>query len=117
MLAINGTIYWAVACFNYGDDPAFNRQRYSPAWIASSKDNGTTWQNPSNLSMFTGRLSAPRFLQMGKNYRDNSDGYVYAYFPGAATGAFFSCNDEMLLARVPVRQVLNRSAYEFWLGP
>ena len=28
VLAIDGVLYWAVSCFNYGDDPAFNRQRY-----------------------------------------------------------------------------------------
>ena len=27
VLAINDTIYWAVSCFNYGDDPVFDRQR------------------------------------------------------------------------------------------
>lgn len=26
MLDVNGTLYFAVSCFNYGDDPVFNRQ-------------------------------------------------------------------------------------------
>jgi hypothetical protein len=30
VLAINDTIYWAVSCFNYGDDPVFDRQRCEP---------------------------------------------------------------------------------------
>jgi hypothetical protein len=43
VLAINDTIYWAVSCFNYGDDAVFDRQRYGPAWIITSKDGGVTF--------------------------------------------------------------------------
>lgn len=33
VLSVDGVLYWAVSCFNYGDDPVFNRQRYGPARI------------------------------------------------------------------------------------
>ena len=28
VLSLDGVLYWAVSCFNYGDDAVFNRQRY-----------------------------------------------------------------------------------------
>ena len=53
VLSVDGVLYWAVACFNYGDDPVFNRQRYGPAWIITSQDNGVTWNltaSPNDMS-------------------------------------------------------------------
>ena len=38
VLALDGVLYWIVSCFDYGNDKAFNRQRYGPAWIVTSKD-------------------------------------------------------------------------------
>merc|ERR1711871_1187088 len=38
VISIDGTLYWAVTCFNYGDDDDFNRQRYGPSWIITSDD-------------------------------------------------------------------------------
>eukprot|EP00729_Bicosta_minor_P011341 gene11341-33642_t len=28
VLSVDGVLYWAISCFNYGDDEVFNRQRY-----------------------------------------------------------------------------------------
>ena len=65
-LSINGTLYWMVSCFDYGDDTTFNRQRYGPATIMTSKDGGKTWNdNATSHSMFQGRLGAPRFVNYG----------------------------------------------------
>jgi hypothetical protein len=67
--------------------------------------------------MFPGRLAAPRFLQYGKDYAGAPSDWVYVYFPGTTSGAaFFENNDEMLLARVDKRRILQRDAYEFFGG-
>jgi len=119
VLSINGILYWAVSCFNYGDDSLFNRQRYGPAWIVTSKDGGLTWdQTATPTDFFTGRLAAPRFIQFGQEYNLAPDDYVYAYFPGTEGGAaFFSSNDAIWLGRVNKTHILQRDAWEFYVGP
>ena len=115
-LFVNGTLYWAVSCFNYGDDPAFNRQRYGPAWLVRSRDFGATWDD-AGAPVFAGRLAAPRIIQAGQAYADAPDEYVYLYFPGTTNNAsFFECNDAVWLGRVPTAQIWLRAAYEFFVG-
>ena len=84
--------------FNYGDDAVFNRQRYGPAWIITSKDGGVTWNlTATPTGMFPGRLAAPRFVQYGQDYAGAPSDWVYVYFPGTTSGsAFFENNDEIL---------------------
>lgn len=118
VISLDGVLYWAISCFNYGDDAVFNRQRYGPAWIITSHDNGVTWNvtaTPSN--MFPGRLAAPRFVQYGQDNEGAPDDWVYVYFPGTTDGtAFFENNDQMLLGRVNKFKILDRSAYQFFNG-
>ena len=111
-------LHWAVSCFNYGDDPVFNRQRYGPAWIITSRDDGVTWNvSATSPDIFPGRLAALRFMQYGQDYDGAPDDWVYTYFPGATgDAAFFENNDEMLLARVDKSRILDRSAYQFFNG-
>merc|ERR1739848_85956 len=118
VLSIEGVLYWAISCFNYGDDPVFNRQRYGPAWIITSRDDGVAWNVSATPSdMFPERLAAPRFAQYGQDYDGAPDDWVYVYFPGTTNGAaFFENNDELLLARVNKHKVLERSAYQFFNG-
>ena len=82
----DGTLYWAVSCFNYGDDEVFNRQRYGPAWIITSADGGVTFnESATPTDMFPGRLAAPRFVQYGRGNEGAPAGheeYVYVFFPG-----------------------------------
>jgi hypothetical protein len=114
----NGTTIWAVSCFNYGDDPTFNRQRYGPAWFAASRDEGATWAADAAPGLFTGRLAAPRFVQAGAGNDGAPDpAHVYALFPGTDDNAsFFECNDAAWLGRAPVASVMNRSSWEFYIG-
>ncbi len=118
VLSVEGVLYWVVGCFNYGDDDDFNRQRYGPTWIITSKDGGVTWDlNATKPGMFTGRLAAPRFVQYGRDYAGAPDDFVYVHFPATAGGAaFFSANDMMFLGRVNKTSILDRSAYEFYAG-
>jgi hypothetical protein len=114
----NGTTIWAVSCFNYGDDLTFNRQRYGPAWLVESRDEGATWAADAAPGLFTGRLAAPRFVQAGAGNDGAPDpAHVYALFPGTENNAsFFECNDAAWLGRAPVASVMNRSAWEFYIG-
>lgn len=108
----------AVSCFNYGDDPAFNRQRYGPAWIASSSDAGLTWASQAG-QLFPGRLAAPRLVQAGRGNAASPDpAHVYALFPGTTDGAaFFECNDAAWLGRAPAGAGLaTASAWEYYVG-
>eukprot|EP01062_Namystynia_karyoxenos_P060317 TRINITY_DN51879_c0_g1_i1.p1 TRINITY_DN51879_c0_g1~~TRINITY_DN51879_c0_g1_i1.p1 ORF type:complete len:546 (+),score=157.27 TRINITY_DN51879_c0_g1_i1:87-1640(+) len=118
VISIDGVLYWAISCFNYGDDAVFNRQRYGPAWIITSADGGVTWNETATpTNMFTGRLAAPRFINYGKDNAGAPDDWVYVYFPGTQDGsAFFENNDQMLLGRVHKRSILSRSAYQFFYG-
>mmetsp|Transcript_24286 Transcript_24286/g.45446 ORF Transcript_24286/g.45446 Transcript_24286/m.45446 type:complete len:471 (-) Transcript_24286:170-1582(-) len=119
VLSINGTLYWFVSCFNYGDDMVFNRQRYGPAWLMTSTDYGVTWNvTATPIDMFEGQLGAPRFVQYGMDYEGGpEDGWVYVYFPCTYSGAaFFENNDMILLGRVQMDRILDRSAYEFYYG-
>ena len=116
MLEVGGVLYWAVSCFNYGDDSDFNRQRYGPAWITRSLDGGNTWDD-TGAPVFAGRLSAPRLIQFGQAFSKSRDGLVYVLFPYAAGNAsFFECNDAVLLGRVAQGAVMDRGAYEFFMG-
>jgi len=118
VLSIDGVLYWAVSCFNYGDDQVFNRQRYGPAWIITSTDNGVTFNlSATPTDMFPGRLAAPRFVQYGQDYAGAPSDWVYVYFPSTTSGAaFFENNDEILLGRVHKSLILQRDAYQFFNG-
>lgn len=118
VLDINGTMYWAVSCFNYGDDPTFNRQRYGPAWIVKSTDKGLTWSDGTLSPLFAGRLAAPRFVQSGgPGYTQAKDEYVYVHFPGTeANSSFFECNDAVWLGRVLPGDIMDRARYTFFIG-
>jgi len=96
----------------------FNRQRYGPAWIITSHDNGVTFNlTASPTGMFPGRLAAPRFVQYGQDYAGAPSDWVYVYFPGTTgDSAFFENNDEILLGRVDKAKILDRSAYQFFNG-
>jgi hypothetical protein len=98
-----GNMFWAVSCFNYGDDVTFNRQRYGPAWIAASTNAGANWSSVEQGGLFGGRLAAPRFFQAGRGYEGAPDpDFIYALFPGTENNAsFFECNDAAWLGRAP----------------
>lgn len=118
VLAINETLYWAVSCFNYGDDQVFNRQRWGPTWIVTSDDYGKTWNlTASPRAMFKGKLGGPRIVQFGQGYKENKDGFVYAMFPATMEGsAFLEQNDAIWLGRVPATELLVREKWEFFVG-
>merc|ERR1712125_250280 len=55
--------------------------------------------------------------QYGKEYSENTDGYVYAHFPGTEDGnAWFEQNDAMWLGRVRKGSILDRTQWQVWCG-
>ncbi len=84
----------------------------------TSADKGKTWNlTATPTDMFPGRLAAPRFVQYGQDYNGAPDDWVYVYFPGTqGDSAFFENNDQVLLARVDKRKILDRNSYEFFNG-
>ena len=120
VLEFNGTLLWAVSCFNYGDDATFNRQRYGPAWIAASANAGANWSSVAQGGLFGGRLAAPRFVQAGRGYAGAPDpAFVYAIFPGTENNAsFFECNDAAWLGRAPrdAAALQLKGSWQFFVG-
>ena len=96
MLAINDTIYWAVSCFNYGDDAVFDRQRYGPAWIITSKDGGVTFNEtatPTGAPFFSAfsfdgkKPWTQSFAKTGSGQDMNERCFSCRHVPWAARGA------------------------------
>jgi len=118
LLSVDGILYFAVELINYGDNPSFNRQHNISSWIITSEDFGKTWNRGATpLDFFTGRLASPHFLQFGKDYAGARDNFVYAYFPAADDGnSYWENGDYLLLGRVPKGEILQRDAWEFYIG-
>lgn len=119
LLALGERVYFAIENINYGDNPAFNRQRNLNAWIVTSDDAGRTWKKDATpADFFTGRLSSPHFIQAGRAYSGAPDpAHVYALFPAGRDGRSYWCNaDHLLLGRVPADRILDRSAWRFFAG-
>jgi len=118
ILSLNGVIYLAVELHNYGDHPAFNRQRNVQGWIITSNDYGKTWNRAATpTDFFVDRLSSPHFLQFGKDYAGARDEFVYAYFPAGEDGhSYWENADALLLGRVPKCEICQRSSWRFYAG-
>jgi hypothetical protein len=118
LLSLDGVLYFAVEAMNYGEDPAFNRQRNVHGWIVTSRDFGRTWDlGATPTDFFEGRLSSCHFVQYGRDCAGARDEFVYAVFPAGDDGkSYWENGDLILLGRVPRQRVLDRAAWEFCTG-
>lgn len=101
------------------------------AKLIYSPDLGKTWKNQDgtplrwepwaernskNMQFFyepDDSFALLTLLQMGQNYQDNTDGYVYVYAPnGTVDGKM----NELVMFRVRKDQLLDRSAYEYYVS-
>jgi hypothetical protein len=138
-LALDGHLYQYMSTFNrpFRTDelqkPDFtNPVRFNGAKLIYSPDQGRTWHNqdgstPVVWEDWTKRsretlvfleedqeaLSLLTVLQMGKNYAHNRDGFIYVYAPNGITDGTMN---ELVMFRVPKRQILDRGAYEYFAG-
>ena len=106
LLYVNDKLYWAG--HSPLGDPKFG-------YIAYSNDYGKTWTEVPNSPWAKSSSSNFRvmmFIQMGKNYALNNDGYVYAL----GIGKEFDWNDGVYLSRVPKDKIADYSAYEYYVG-
>jgi hypothetical protein len=130
IVAVNGTIYQYLNTPNHPfHEPG---PRFVGAKLIYSPDNGRTWHNQdrstpvrwepwqqrnrTNMVFFCepgDAFSLVSVLQMGRGYRDNSDGFVYVYAPSGNTEGSMN---QLVLGRVPTDRILDRSAYEFFVG-
>lgn len=99
LLSVNGGLYlWARNAGN--------------SQLAWSADHGRTWTWAD--WKFTKSFGCPTFVNFGRDYDGNRDGYVYVYSPDANDA--YSVADRFVLARVPVERIRERGAYEFFSG-
>jgi hypothetical protein len=129
ILAVDGSIYHYMSTPNHPFNEA--NPRFVGAKLIYSPDNGLTWRNQdggpvrwepwaersrSNMVFFEesgDAFSLMTCLQMGKNYEHNRDGYLYVYAPnGSREGTM----NQLVLFRARKDQILNRSAYEFFVS-
>jgi hypothetical protein len=129
LLAVRERIYQFLTTLDRAED---RPRHWVGAKLIYSDDSGRTWRNQDGTSPVTwedwGRQSKERLvffqepdecfsllsvLQMGRNYRANRDGYVYVY---GLNGNVDGRMNELVLFRVPVGQILDRRAYQYFVG-
>jgi hypothetical protein len=130
ILALDGCIYQYLSTPNISV-PQIDA-RFVGAKLIYSTDNGRTWRNqdgstPVRLESWSERskdnmvffeepgesFGLITILQMGRNYEQNTDGYVYLYSPN---GTLEGTMNQLVLCRVPKDQILQRRSYEFHAG-
>jgi hypothetical protein len=138
-LAVDGRVYQYLMTANHAylkpDGCFWPDLRWAGVKLIYSPDNGITWCNQDGSSPVTWEPWAerskanmlffeedgaalmtpifPTFLQMGRGYSANTDGYVYAY---ATNGDVRETGNQLILLRAPRDRVLDRAAYEFCTG-
>lgn len=129
VLAVRGRLYQFLSTL---DRAADTPRHWVGAKLIYSLDQGRTWRNQDGSSPVTWEdwdsqsrqrllffeeplesFSLISLLQMGQDYRANRDGYLYGYAPNGNDDGHMN---QLVLFRVPIEQVLNRSAYEYFGG-
>jgi hypothetical protein len=82
------------------------------AQLAWSTNHGRTWTWAD--WKFSESFGCPAFVNFGRDYEGNRDGFVYVVSPDADDA--YSAVDRFVIARVPVNRIRERSAYEFFKG-
>ena len=116
LLFIDGRLYAHIHA-PYGDPDV--------GYLAYSDDYGVSWTRLQKESPWTAEFANPKdrartgsnfrcmfFINMGRNYGLNKDGFVYAFGIGREWG----WNEGVYLARVRKDALLNYSAYEYFAG-
>jgi CubicO group peptidase (beta-lactamase class C family) len=80
--------------------------------LAWSSDHGATWSCAA--WRFTNNFGCPTFVNFGRDYAGNRDGFAYVLSPDANDA--YTVADRFVLARVPVDRIRERNAYEFFAG-
>jgi hypothetical protein len=132
VLALDGKIYQYLSTPDRPFDQNEPRPRFVGAKLIYSPDDGATWHNQDgstpvrwepwaqrskkNMAFFEesgDAFALLTVLQMGKNYEQNKDGYVYVYAPNGNTEGTMN---QLVMCRMPKDKMLDRSAYEFFVA-
>jgi hypothetical protein len=132
ILARDGAIYQFLSTPDRPFDNNKPHPRFIGAKLIYSPDNRVTWHNQDgstpvrwepwedrsqhNMAFFRepgDAFSLLTVLQMGKNYEQNEDGYVYVYSPNGNTDGTMN---QLVMFRVPQDRILDRSAYEYFVA-
>lgn len=136
LLAVRDTIYQFLSTSTVKpfdtDVRVVPEYHLNAAKLIYSPDNGATWHNHDGstpvvrevvgqqtrdrmafLEETDGAFSLLSFLQMGRAYEENRDGFAYVYSPnGFVDGRM----NELVLFRVPASLIRDRGSYEFFSG-
>lgn len=122
IICIEGVLYMWVCMFNPGDDP------FKEVRLAVSSDHGANWKLADWSFTKSGAVMIPTFCQFGRNYAGARDRYVYSYliryqaesgpddYPDKVPWLVVQRPGLIDLARVPLDNILDRSAWEFFGG-
>lgn len=140
VLAVDGRLYQYLstenAVFDKKEDgyawDDFADSGFTHAKLIYSRDGGRTWRNQdgSTPAVLESRVEQRRsnmifyrepqdafaqltFLQMGRDYCDNRDGFVYVYSQNGRTEGTMN---ELVMFRVPKDRIADREAYRFFAG-
>ena len=149
VIAVDGHIYqYLTTSADYLIDPTAkdtwaiwkdgNALKTNAAKLIHSPDGGRTWCNHDGstpvvwewprdqtpkTTIFSREpqeaFSEPHFVQMGKDYSDNRDGYVYVFSQNSSSvGGIINekIANQLMMFRVQKARILDRSAYEFFAG-
>jgi hypothetical protein len=130
ILALDGTLVQFLSTPNHPfHEP---EPRFVGVKLITSPDNGRTWHNQDgstpvrwerweersreNMLFFQEpgeTFSLLTVLQMGQNYSQNKDGFVYLYAPNGNTDGTMN---QVVLCRVPRDRLRHRADYQFFAG-
>jgi len=130
IIAVDGAIYQLLSTPKVPFGPEGNA--FIGAKLIYSPNNGVTWynqdgstpvvyekwedRNKENMAFFfepDESFALSSFLQMGKNYEDNTDGYVYLY---ATNGNVDGKMNQLVMLRVKKDKIRVRSEYEYFVS-
>src|ERR1700722_16121647 len=137
-LAVEDQIYHYLGALSLSSGERAKCKRNVDCWPAAqnavkliySPDNGSSWLSQdgsspvvleawdridANTMAFVetdGAFASPTFLQMGKGYRDNTDGYVYVY---GSNGMIEGSMNQLVMFRAPKGKIRDRTSYEYFV--
>lgn len=111
IISISGILYKWVG------EPGSGTDAWARSRIYMSADKGASFTGADWWLTEENGIFCPTFLQMGRDYENNTDGYVYSYAPMIQSNDFgVQIPGEIILMRSPDYAVMDQSAYEFWTG-
>ncbi len=110
ILGLQGRLYSWIS-------PGSDARNWDWARLFVSTDRGRSWEDTGIEFTQEEGLGLPWFLQAGRDYQAAADGFIYVYFVEIKSGEWEAQRPgELALARVPVTEIEDRDAYEFFAG-